>query len=99
MWSTIATLSGELVVVGGRQSFLQVNSIYHLIEGEWVKIGSMSSGREACFLVTTSPDRMVIVSGIGGGNSVEECVVVSAVLLERITELGLKREVKEVIKK
>ena len=78
MWSTIATLmiSGKLVVVGGRRSFLQVDSIYQFIDGEWVKIGSMSSGREACLLVTTSPDKMVIVSGIGGGNSVEECVVV-----------------------
>ena len=70
MWSTIATLSGELVVVGGRQSFLQVDSIYQLIDGEWVKIGSMSSGREGCLLVTTSPDKMMIVSGVGEGNSV-----------------------------
>ena len=76
IWSTIATLGGQLVIVGGQKSFLQVDSIYQLIDGEWVKIGSMSSGREGCLLVTTSPDKMVIVSGLGGGDTVEECVVV-----------------------
>ena len=70
--STAATLCGQLVTVGGRQGGSQVNSIHQLMDGQWVKIGSMSSGREKCLVVTPSPDKMMIV---GAGDSVEECVV------------------------
>ena len=70
--STAATLSGQLVIVGGSQ----VNSIHQLLDGQWwVKIGSMSSGRERCLVVSPSPDKMMIVGGYGEA-SVEECVVV-----------------------
>ena len=45
-----------------------------------MKIGSMSSGRSNCLVVTPSPDKMMIVGGYGGVllpfDSVEECVVV-----------------------
>ena len=74
--STAATLCGQLVTVGGMRGVSQVNSIHQLMDGQWVKIGSMSSGRSWCLVVTPSPDKMMIVGGHGGEDSVEECVVV-----------------------
>ena len=46
--STAATLCGHLVTVGGWQGGSYVNSIHQLLDGQWVKIGSMSSGRSQC---------------------------------------------------
>ena len=78
--STAATLCGQLVTVCGWQGMSYVNSIHQLLDGQWVKIGSMSSGRSNCLVVTPSPDKMMIVGGYGARNqllnSVEECVVV-----------------------
>ena len=75
-WSTAATLCGQLVTVGGERHLSPVNSIHQLIDGQWVKIGSMSSGRWRCLVVTPSPDKTIIVGGVGALDSVEECVVV-----------------------
>ena len=74
-YSTAATLDGQLVTVGGERGYPQVNSIHQLIDGQWVEIGSMSSGREKCLVVTPSPDKMMIVGGVGAVGSVEECVL------------------------
>ena len=74
-WSTAATLCGQLVTVGGKRGGSLVNSIHQLIDGQWVEIGSMSSGRSMCLVVTPSPDKMMIVGGYGALDSVEECVV------------------------
>ena len=41
--STAATLCGQLVLIGGGQGW-SVNSIRQLVEGQWVEIGSMTSG-------------------------------------------------------
>ena len=47
--STAATLCGQLVLIGGMLGGSSVNSIHQLVGGEWVKIGSMASGRySAC---------------------------------------------------
>ena len=73
--STAATLCGQLVTVGGERGGSKVNSIHQLIDGQWVKIGSISSGRSRCLVVTPSPDKMMIVGGYGAGDCVEECVV------------------------
>ena len=73
--STAATLCGQLVTVGGWRGGSHVNSIHQLLDGQWVKIGSMSSGRSQCLVVTLSPDKMMIVGGGGALDSVEECVV------------------------
>ena len=73
--SKAATLSGQLVTVGGRQGGSEVNSIHQLLAGQWVKIGSMSSVRWLCLVVTPSPDKMMIVGGLGALDRVEECVV------------------------
>ena len=77
VYSTAATLCGQLVLIGGRQGGSTVDSIHQLVEGQWVKIGSMTSGRWWCLAVSLSPDRILIVGGVGGvASSVEECVVV-----------------------
>ena len=74
--STAATLCGQLVIIGGSRGGSTVNSIHQLVDGQWVEIGSMSHGRWWCLVVSPSPDKMMIVSGVGAVNSVEECTVV-----------------------
>ena len=78
--STAATLCGQLVIIGGSRGLSSVNSIHQLIDGQWVEIGSMSSDRRLCLVVSPSPDKMMIVGGWSGRgvttDSVEECVVV-----------------------
>ena len=75
--STAATLCGQLVLIGGiGQVGSPVNSIHQLVEGQWVEIGSMTSGRWLCLAVSPSPDRILIVGGWGALDSVEECVAV-----------------------
>ena len=81
--STAASLYGQLVIIGGMQGS-SVNSIHQLVDGKWVVIGSMSSNRRDCLVVSPSPDRMMIVGGIKTGGlfsrdsieTVEECIVV-----------------------
>ena len=76
--STAATLYEQLVIIGGRQGFGSiVNAIHQLVDGQWAKIGSMSSSRYDCLVVSPSPDRMMIVGGYGAVDNVEECVVLS----------------------
>ena len=74
--STAATLYEQLVIIGGKRYGPLVNAIHQLVDGQWVKIGSMSSGRNDCLVVSPSPDRMMIVGG-WGEDSVEECIVLS----------------------
>ena len=77
--STAATLCGQLVLIGGCQGGSPVNSIHQLVGGEWVKIGSMVSGRGHCLVVSPSPDKIIIVGGRGNLfqsiDDVEECFV------------------------
>ena len=75
-WSTAATLCGQLVTIGGWQDGSPVNSIHQLVDGEWVRIGSMASGRYCCLVASPSPDRIIIVGGYDAFDSVEECAVV-----------------------
>ena len=81
--STAATLCGQLVIIGGRRGMggSTVNSIHQLVDGQWVNIGSMSSGRYLCLVASPSPDKMVVVggwdaSGYSASDSVEVCVAV-----------------------
>ena len=81
--STAATLCGQLVIIGGKRDGSPVNSIHQLVDGQWVEIGSMSSGRRMCLVVSPSPDNMMIVGGERAEgpfdvttDSVEECVIV-----------------------
>ena len=60
--SKAATLCGHLVIVGGERGGSHVNSIHQLLDGQWVKIGSMYSVRWRCLVVSPSPDKMMIYS-------------------------------------
>ena len=77
--STAVTLCGQLVVIGGRRRGVSVvNSIHQLVDGQWVEIGSMATGRSECLVVSPSPDKIIIVGG-WSNDSVEECVVSNSV--------------------
>ena len=74
IYSTAATLCGQLIVIGGeRRDGSPVNSIHQLVDGQWVEIGSMATGRWRCLVVSPSPDKIIIVGG--WNNIVEECIV------------------------
>ena len=78
--STAATLCGQLVVIGGRRGDgSPVNSIHQLVDGQWVEIGYMATDRSECLVVSPSPDKIIIVGGIGPFfetlGIVEECIV------------------------
>ena len=77
-FSTASTLCGQLVLIGGGRNVLSpVNSIHQLVGGQWVEIGSMASERYYCLVASPSPDKIIIVGGVGlFGTEVEECVVV-----------------------
>ena len=68
--STPAILAGQLVCVGGRRGggfwSPRDDSIHQLVDGQWEKIGTISSAREHCLVVTPSPDRMLVVGGVTG---------------------------------
>ena len=70
--STAATLCGQLVLIGGSQVGSPLNCVHQLVEGQWVEIGSMTSGRAMCLAVSLSPDRILMVGG-WEEYSVEEC--------------------------
>ena len=68
------------MIIGGKQDRSPVNSIHQLVDGQWVNIGSMSSGRWQCLVASPSPDKMVVVGGCDANgytlDSVEVCVAV-----------------------
>ena len=74
--STAATLSGQLVIIGGYKGWSPVKTIHHLLDGQWVEVGSMSCGRYWCLVVSPSPDKMMIVGGVEAADSVEACITV-----------------------
>ena len=68
--STPAILAGQLVCVSGRRGRVygspRDDSIHQLVDGQWEKIGTISSAREDCLVVTPSPDKMLVVGGDNG---------------------------------
>ena len=87
--STAAALSECLVIIGGDRceepgklnalrNFIfdpDVNIIHQLVNGQWVKIGSMSVIRSECLVVSSSKDELLIVGGVEE-KGVEKCVAV-----------------------
>ena len=63
-----------LFIGGSRRGGSPVNSIHQLVDGRWVKIGSMATGRFMCLVVSPSPDKIIIVGGYES-DIVEECIV------------------------
>ncbi|CAI8038976.1 Kelch-like protein diablo [Geodia barretti] len=65
MASTAASLCGQLVIIGGTpgstasSTKASVNSIYQLMDEQWVEIGTMHFGRKSCFVVNTTPEKLV----------------------------------------
>jgi hypothetical protein len=83
MASTAASLCGQLVIIGGTSTAsstkASVTSIYQLMDEQWVEIGTMQSGRKSCFVVNTTPEKLVIVGGrdrVKVLDSIEECTVI-----------------------
>ena len=76
-WSTVATLFGHIVLVGGVHGVpsAPVSTIHQLFEGEWVKIGSLVHGRSECLVTSPSLNRIFVVGGQTVAHSIEECVV------------------------
>ena len=83
-YSTPAILAGQLVCIGGRQEesrrSLRDDSIHQLVDGQWVKIGSLSSARDLCLVVTPSPDSMLVVGGVTESYSITDSVVMYEVI-------------------
>lgn len=73
--STAATLRDQLVVVGGWNSDAAVSYIHQLINDQWVRIGTVTNGRE-CLIVSPSSDQLVMVGGEGATNSVCMCTAI-----------------------
>ena len=65
--STAATLSGQLLLIGGncdnKYGLVTVRYIFQLIDREWVKIHSMSVDRNMSLVASLSPDQIIIICG------------------------------------
>ena len=75
-----ATLCGEVVVIGGREHGLLQSSVYQLLDREWVKIGSMNSCRNKCLVANSSPEKLLIIGGMGAQDTLEECSVTESAI-------------------
>ena len=73
--STVATLCGKLVVVGGQRGSGNslAHSIYQLLDNKWVDIGSMNTARCMCFAVSPVPHKIVIAGGSSDGTCSLKC--------------------------
>ena len=59
--STAATLCGQLVLIGGRRDVSSlVNSVHQLVDRQWVEIGSITSDRGMCLVVSPSPHKIIM---------------------------------------
>ena len=73
-------LCGQLVIIGDKlldqRLVSSEKSIHQLVDGRWVSIGSMSSGRRKCLVASPSPDKMVAVRGMdtsGNTSYIRQC--------------------------
>ena len=71
--TAIATLRGQIVLVGGLQDGAPVSTIHQLVGEQWVEIGSTLISRQECLVVSPSPEKLVIVGGIATWTCVELC--------------------------
>ena len=61
-WSSLASLSGAVVAVGGRRGLTTTGDVYQLYNSEWVRIGCMDTAREWP-IVLALPGEMLVVGG------------------------------------
>ena len=71
--TAIATLRGQVVLVGGVQDYAPVDSIHQLVGGQWVVIGSLLIARQQCLVVSPSSEKLIVVGGIATWLCVELC--------------------------
>ena len=82
LYATPVSMCGEFFIVGGRgrnDSGIRSSAIYQLWNNQFMEIGHMSEAKWACLVVTPSPDKMVVVGGLGSNaitHTVEELSVV-----------------------
>lgn len=85
--STAATPRGQLIIIGGEERLLQgekivriiQNTVYQLLNGQWVHIGRMYQHRKQCLAVSPSHDKVFVIGGwteYGKSLFVEEYIVV-----------------------
>ena len=59
--STLSTIGSQVVVVGGMRGVTTTKDVHTLINGEWNRIGSMSTGRALPIVVVVNEDKMAVV--------------------------------------
>ena len=62
-YSATTSLHGQLVSIGGLRDDSSDNSIYQLVDQDWVEIGCMASPREMCLVVNPTPLSVIVVGG------------------------------------
>ena len=76
MWCTLASLSGNLLAVGGQDENKNCSSTIFMYDAKldiWVKAGSMRHKRSACFVAVpggANSSMMVVVGGFIRKNEV-----------------------------
>ena len=65
IWSTAISLSKKLLLVGGtvRDTHTDSSALYVLSHGQWMKSGSLSSGRRKCLVASLSEEVVLVVGG------------------------------------
>ena len=74
--SALSALRGQLIIIGGRRRFSTVKSIYQLVGRKWKEIGSMSSERRMCLVVSLTTENIMVVGGIDIWDSVDSIEIV-----------------------
>ena len=59
--STLSTIGSQVVVVGGVRGVTPTTDVHTLNNGEWNRIGSMSTGRSLPIVVVVNEDKMAVV--------------------------------------
>ena len=59
--STLSTIGSQVVVVGGVRGDTRTTDVHTLNNGEWNRIGSMSTGRADPIVVVVNEDKMAVV--------------------------------------
>ena len=65
--STLATLCGQLVAVGGQNAIVEVESVIHLYNpsmDSWHIFEHMPTARYECLVATLPGDTLVVIGGV-----------------------------------
>ena len=68
-YSTLSTIGSQVVVVGGIRGVTYTTDVHTLNNGEWTRIGSMSTGRVYPIVVIVSEDKMAVVGHYSSSSS------------------------------